>query len=159
MLFGCSSLCSWRSWWRRIASKWRWMEFTCWSTNTVWVGWRRSHLSVWWATSSSTVQDPAWSKTQTHTQIYTAAGFNIAESQRVQLSSLSPYENNDAVIQKPALGHDSVSYCSYTLYKWKYPVKAGNIVLMFWACRKQLSLLKLPPFCLSERRKGWFLYL
>ena len=58
------SPCSWRSWWRRTASKWRWTALTCWSTSTESGDWRRWLWCAWSETSSSTVQPRAWSESQ-----------------------------------------------------------------------------------------------
>ena len=86
-------------------------------------------------------------QTHKHTQTHTQSCWTqyITESHGVQWRPLLLCENN-AVIHTPALGYDGVSNYSYTLYKWKYPVRAGNIVLiLICAGRNQLWRLKWPP--------------
>lgn len=50
---------------------------------------------------------------------------------------------------------------SYTLYKWKYPMKAGNIVLMSYAGRNQSTTFsfEITASLISASvmgAKGWF---
>lgn len=51
---------SWRSWWRRTCTRWRWTAPICWSTSTEWVGWRTWPWCGWTGTWRCTARRPAW---------------------------------------------------------------------------------------------------